>query len=57
MASTPHKIYTLDLYQKYGNYVQYRSIDKGVGIYIPYEEFSEPNNLPELVTVTVEMND
>jgi len=33
------------------------SADEEVSIYLPFEEFSDPNNLPTLVTVTVEAND
>ena len=57
MASRMHKVYALDLYVKYGGYVKYMSADEKVSIYLPYEELSDPNNLPKLVTVTVEAND
>jgi hypothetical protein len=57
MAGRMHKVYALDLYVKYGGYVKYMSADEKVSIYLPYEELSDPNNLPKLVTVTVEAND
>jgi hypothetical protein len=57
MSSRMHKVYLLDLYVKYGGFVKYMSADEEVSIYIPFKEFSDPNNLPRLVTVTVEAND
>ena len=56
MASRMHEVYALDFYREYGQFVQYRSADEEVSIYIPHKEFSDPNNLPKLVTVTVEAN-
>jgi len=56
MASRRAKVYTLDFYREYGEFVQYRSAEDGVSIYVPHKEFSDPNNLPRLVTVTVEEN-
>jgi hypothetical protein len=56
MASGLLKVYTLDFYREYGGFVQYRSAEDGVSIYVPHKEFSDPNNLPKLVTVTVEEN-
>jgi hypothetical protein len=56
MASRMHEVYALVFYREYGEYVQYKSADKEVSIYLPYKEFSDPNNLPRLVTVTVEAN-
>ena len=46
MASRMHKVYTLDFYREYGQFVQYRSADEEVSIYVPHKEFSDPNNLP-----------
>jgi hypothetical protein len=57
MASRMHKVYELDIPVKYGGFVKYMSADEEVSIYLPFEEFSDPNNLPKLVTVTVEAND
>lgn len=56
MASRMHKVYALDFYREYAQFVQCRSADEEVSIYIPHKEFSDPNNLPKLVTVTVEAN-
>jgi hypothetical protein len=56
MASRMHKVYALDLYVEYDQFVKYMSTDEEVSIYLPYKEFSDPNNLPKLVTVTVEAN-
>ncbi len=56
MASKILKVYALVFYREYGEFVQYRSADEGVSIYIPHKELSDPNNLPKRVTVTVEEN-
>ena len=56
MASRMHEVYALVFYREYGEYVQYKSADNEVSIYLPHKEFSDPNNLPRLVTVTVEAN-
>jgi hypothetical protein len=57
MASRMHKVYALDVHVEYDRFVKYMSADEEVSIYLPYKEFSDPNNLPNLVTVTVEAND
>ena len=57
VASRMHKVYALDVYVEYDQFVKYRSADEEVTyISFPYREFSDPNNLPKLVTVTVEAN-
>jgi hypothetical protein len=56
MASRMHKVYMLDVHVEYQQYVKYMSADEEVSIYLPYKEFSDPKNLPRLVTVTVETN-
>jgi hypothetical protein len=56
MASRMHKVYALDLHVEYGQFVKYMSTDEEIGIYLPYKEFGDQNNLPKLVTVTVEAN-
>jgi hypothetical protein len=56
MASRMHEVYRLDQHVEYEQYVKYMSADEQVSIYLPYKEFSDPKNLPRLVTVTVEAN-